>query len=127
MSFRENLKSELSFQGILVKELSAKTGIKKRTLDNYLREKGSIPPADFAVKIASALDVSVEFLVTGKDRKIKTQNIELFPADVRLISEKISKLDVNDRKLIRVLVDELETQRLSKTNITISTESEHNI
>ena len=127
MSFRENLKSELSFQGILVKELSAKTGIKKRTLDNYLREKGSIPPADFAVKIASALDVSVEFLVTGRDRKIRTQDIELFPADVRLISEKISKLDVNDRKLIRVLVDELETQRLSKTNTTISTESEHNI
>ena len=124
MSFRENLKSELSFQGILVKELSAKTGIKKRTLDNYLREKGSIPPADFAVKIASALDVTVEFLVTGKDRKIKTQNIELFPADVRLISEKISKLNVNDRKLIRVLVDELETQRLSSSKSSLCAESE---
>ncbi len=127
MSFRENLKSELSFQGILVKELSAKTGINKRTLDNYLREKGSIPPADFAVKIASALDVTVEFLVTGKDRKIKTQNVELFPADVRLISEKISKLDVNDRKLIRVLVDELENQHVSKENVSIIVESENPI
>ena len=127
MSFRENLKSELSFQGILVKELSAKTGIKKRTLDNYLREKGSIPPADFAVKIASALDVTVEFLVTGRDRKIKTQNIELFPADVRLISEKMSKQDMNDRKLIRVLVDELETQRLSSLNVSIHTEPENSI
>ena len=126
MSFRENLKSELSFQGILVKELSAKTGIKKRTLDNYLREKGSIPPADFAVKIASALDVTVEFLVTGKDRKIKTQNVELFPADVRLISEKISKLDMNDRKLIRVLVDELEYQHVSSKEHPAPTESENN-
>ncbi len=127
MSFRENLKSELSFQGILVKELSAKTGINKRTLDNYLREKGSIPPADFAVKIASALDVTVEFLVTGKDRKLKTQNIELFPADVRLLSEKISKLDVNDRRLIRVLVDELENQHVSKEKSSILAESENTI
>ena len=48
MRFRENLKAELTYQGILVKELSAKTGISKRTLDNYLREKGSMPPADYA-------------------------------------------------------------------------------
>lgn len=66
MRFRENLKAELTYQGILVKELSAKTGISKRTLDNYLREKGSMPPADFAVLIAKALNTSVEYLVTGE-------------------------------------------------------------
>lgn len=66
MRFRENLKAELTYQGILVKELSAKTGISKRTLDNYLREKGSIPPADYAVLIAKALNTSVEYLVTGE-------------------------------------------------------------
>lgn len=63
MGFRENLKNELTFQGILVKELSVKTGIPKRTLDNYLREKGSMPPADYAVKIAKALNTNVEYLV----------------------------------------------------------------
>jgi len=66
MRFRENLKAELTYQGILVKELSAKTGISKRTLDNYLREKGSMPPADYAVLIAKALNTSVEYLVTGE-------------------------------------------------------------
>lgn len=66
MRFRENLKAELLYQGILVKELSAKTGISKRTLDNYLREKGSMPPADYAVLIAKALNTSVEYLVTGE-------------------------------------------------------------
>ena len=35
-SFRENLRSELDFQGLTVKELSAKTGIIKEALDNYL-------------------------------------------------------------------------------------------
>lgn len=74
MSFRENLKNELSYQGILVKELAEKTGINKRTLDNYLREKANIPPADIAVKIAKELNVSVEYLVTGKNSEIKDQN-----------------------------------------------------
>ncbi|MDE5898167.1 MAG: helix-turn-helix domain-containing protein [Treponemataceae bacterium] len=66
MGFRENLKAELLYQDILVKELAAAAGISKRTLDNYLREKGNIPPADVAVKIAKALNVSVEYLVTGE-------------------------------------------------------------
>lgn len=65
MNFRENLKSELTYQGMLVKELSEKTGISKRTLDNYLRENGSLPLVDSAVKIAQALHVSVEYLVNG--------------------------------------------------------------
>ena len=78
MSFRENLKSELSFRGILVKELSLKTGINKRTLDNYLREKGNIPPADIAVKIADALNVSVEFLVTGTEKNARILKLPKF-------------------------------------------------
>ena len=89
MGFRENLKSELSFQGILVKELSAQTGIKKRTLDNYLREKGNIPSVDIAVKIAEALNVSVEFLVTGKERKTVLESSENYSADIRQLAKRI--------------------------------------
>lgn len=65
MGFRENLKNELTYHGMLVKELAEKTGIPKRTLDNYLREKGSMPPADYAVRIAKALGTTVEYLVDG--------------------------------------------------------------
>ena len=66
-SFKENLRAELDFQGLTVKELAARTGIIKGTLDNYLGTRESIPPADIAVKIAQALNVSVEYLVTGKE------------------------------------------------------------
>ena len=66
MGFKENLKSELTFQDMLVKELSAKTGISKRTLDNYLRDNPANPTVENAVKIARALGVSVEYLVTGE-------------------------------------------------------------
>ena len=60
MSFRENLKAELQYQGLLVKDLASNTGISRRTLDNYLRENCSEPTAENAVLIAKALKVSVE-------------------------------------------------------------------
>lgn len=73
MGFKENLKFELDCKDIQVKELAMMTGINRRTLDNYLRKKESQPTVENAVKIAKALGVSVEFLVTGNDTTIQTQ------------------------------------------------------
>ncbi|MDR0637584.1 MAG: helix-turn-helix domain-containing protein [Spirochaetaceae bacterium] len=69
MGFRENLKSELSYKGMLVKELAEKSGVNIHTINNYLNVRGRMPGADAAVKIARALDVSVEELVDGKNEK----------------------------------------------------------
>lgn len=66
--FKKTLRGELDFQDIKVKELAFKAGISKRTLEGYLGSRASIPPADVAVKIATALNVSVEYLVTGKKK-----------------------------------------------------------
>jgi transcriptional regulator with XRE-family HTH domain len=65
--FSHRLRSEIEYIGLNQKEFAAKAGIKKRALDAYLRAQQSMPPADTAVKIASALGVSVEYLVTGKE------------------------------------------------------------
>jgi transcriptional regulator with XRE-family HTH domain len=65
--FSQRLRSEIEYIGLNQKEFSAKAGIKKRALDAYLRAQQSMPPADTAVKIASALGLSVEYLVTGKE------------------------------------------------------------
>jgi transcriptional regulator with XRE-family HTH domain len=54
---------------MMVKELSAKTGISRYTIDNYLNTHNALPNAEAAVKIAQALGVTVEYLVTGKDGK----------------------------------------------------------
>jgi len=66
-NFSRRLRSEIEYIGLNQKEFAAKTGIKKRALDSYLGIQQSMPPADTAVKIASALGVSVEYLVTGKE------------------------------------------------------------
>ena len=67
--FSKRLRSEIEYVGLNQKEFAAKIGIKKRALDTYLGIQQSIPPADTAVKIASALGISVEYLVTGKEYK----------------------------------------------------------
>jgi transcriptional regulator with XRE-family HTH domain len=67
MGFRENLRDAIEFSGLAQKELAYKTKIPLRSIENYLRKSGPIPLADKAVKIAQALGVTVEYLVTGKD------------------------------------------------------------
>jgi transcriptional regulator with XRE-family HTH domain len=96
MSFGENLKQELIYSGMLKKELSTMTGINKRAIDTYVRTKSSMPPADTAVKIAKALGVTVEYLVTGGDPKV--------PNEVNRLTRSILNLNKRDQKLITLLV-----------------------
>jgi len=72
-NFKENLRNELDFQDITVKELSAGTKIPVATLDCYLRTQSVEPSAENAVKIARVLKVSVESLVSGNDTDEKPQ------------------------------------------------------
>ena len=67
MAFKENLKTELEFKNLKVKELASQTGISRRTIDQYLATAAKMPSAENAVKIAQILDVSVEYLVTGTE------------------------------------------------------------
>ena len=104
MGFRENLKQELGFNGMLVKELAAATGIPKRALDTYLLStNASMPPADTAVKIAHALGVSVEYLVAGEETAL--------PADIRLMVRNLQRLGKKDRKVAAALINALLEKR----------------
>lgn len=101
-SFRENPRSELDFQGLTVKELSARTGIIKGTLDNYLGVRASIPPADIAVKIADALNVSVEYLVTGRDKRRK--ETASFNQEEKSVLADLTSIPQNMQKTFRTLI-----------------------
>ena len=96
MGFKENLKSELAYQDMTVKELAAISGISKHTLDNYLNVRGYIPSADVAVKIAHALGVTVEYLVTGEegppDKPAGGSKIRLLIQSFKLLNEEDQKM-----------------------------------
>jgi transcriptional regulator with XRE-family HTH domain len=110
MGFKENLKAELIYSGIMVKELSAQSGIKKHTLDNYLNTHNAIPNAEAAVRIAQVLGVTVEYLVTG-DEKRQEKTLAALPPDLRLLVNAAEKLSPKSRKLAIKLVKALKEQQ----------------
>jgi len=107
MGFRENLKDQLSFSGVYVKELAALSGVKKQTIDSYLKTNNCIPKADAAVAIAKALGVSVEYLVTGKDIKQKMIN---YPIEARIAAEITAQMSLKNRKMALAVIKSMKKQ-----------------
>jgi len=85
----------------MVKELAQITGISRHTLDNYLNVRENMPTADVAVKIAKALGVSVEYLVTGEESQQEkpTPGIE-----TRVLIQNFKLLSEDDRKMIIAII-----------------------
>ncbi|MDR2630609.1 MAG: helix-turn-helix domain-containing protein [Spirochaetaceae bacterium] len=108
-NFKKNLRAELDYLNLTVKELGGKTGIAKGTLDCYLGSRASMPPADIAVKIANALGVSVEYLVTGKEEK-KQKSFLFYNHTIRSIIQIISQLSEKDNEIILELAKILKKQ-----------------
>ena len=98
MGFRENLKAELLYSGMLVKELAAMAGLKKHTIDNYLSIRGRMPAADIAVRIARVLGVSVEYMVTGNETVENKGIVQLTP-EIRQMTRTIAALRPDYRKI----------------------------
>ena len=113
MGFKENLKSELTYQGIMVKELATLSGISKHTLDNYLNVRSYMPSADAAVKIARALGVTVEYLVTGEEKLAEKSSLGI---EIRSLIQNLKLLNEDDRKIIFGIVQLFKNSRKSKSH-----------
>ena len=93
MSFRENLRYVLDSKGILIKELSQKTGISENTLKSYLKESSAEPTLSKVCAIAKALNISVDFLATGESKKDtfeKNPNI----IEINILLKKFDEKDI---------------------------------
>ena len=88
----------MSFQDVKPKELSDRTGISVNTIRNYINGPTALPSAENAVKIARILNVSVEYLVTGK--KLEMYESPSLLADFQSLSD-------NDKKSVLALVGEM--------------------
>jgi len=107
MGFRENLKSELDYSGMLIKELANLSGVKKKTIESYLGTHSYMPSADTAVAIAQALGVSVEYLVTGKDVKLKTVH---YPLEAKLAADITAQMEERNRKMAVAIIKTIKKQ-----------------
>ena len=106
MDFRENLEFALESKGMKHVDLAKKSGISIRTLDNYFRDfKPVMPKADTAVKIAQAIGVTVEELVTGNKNK-KNDDTDILFKNKDLLNY-LSKLDKNHLDTITAITRNL--------------------
>ena len=98
MGFKENLREAIDNCGLEQKELAHLTNIPLRSIENYLRENASIPSADKAVKIAQILEVTVEFLVTGKKPYVEAS--AAVDPEIRKLIRSIKKLPKASQRIV---------------------------
>lgn len=107
-TFKENLKELLDYNGITIKELAYQTGISHRSIENYLNSREAIPPADYACKIARALNTTVENLMSEDDTNLdKTK----YPGELISIVKTFPSLTAKDQKLISDIVKSLSEKK----------------
>ncbi|MCL2380965.1 MAG: helix-turn-helix domain-containing protein [Treponema sp.] len=107
--FKTNLRSALTSRGLTVRELSVITGIAKGTLDCYLGVRASMPPADIAAKIATALGVTVEFLVSG-GQEAQARESEKRENAIGTVLRLLVELDERDVETVLTVTKVLRTQ-----------------
>ena len=105
MDFWNRVEEELNFQGKTKKELAIITGIKEHTLHKGFERKSS-PSADTALKIAKVLNVSIEYLITGKDPE-KAQTDMRIDTEIKAMITKMNKFSPEEKKVIFDMVDVL--------------------
>ena len=87
LDFWSNVKNELEYRGISQKELAAEISESYNTLQSWIN-RDRLPNAVQAVRISRALGTTVEFLVTGRDEKLRADNTET----IRLLEKAIENL-----------------------------------
>ncbi len=112
MGFRENLKDELTYKDMQTKELAAITGISLNTLNHYLVQNATSPSVENAVKIAKALNVSVEYLVTGFMENTTESKIS-YSSKIMRTAQKLSELSDRDFKVVDKMIDFFNVENLS--------------
>jgi len=115
MTFNQRLKDLIKEKNLLQKEFAAKAGIKKRALDMYLGSRNSLPNVDLGVKIAKALDTTVEYLVTGEEPALILESPKANTDYTRLIN-KLAILDDIDKTIVETLIDSLIDKKRSEVS-----------
>jgi transcriptional regulator with XRE-family HTH domain len=94
---KENLRKAVKESGLYVKEVSARSGVPKRTIDKWLELEGINPRAMDLYKVGQALGKSVEELLAGKT----PEGIEAEALD---LAQKITKLPTADREELEAVI-----------------------
>lgn len=101
MNFKERLREEIEYKGLQIKEVSALAGVNNNTFLSYVDARGSLPNVEIGVKIARALGVSVEYLVTGKPLELAHDSKYI---EIQEIIEDLSNLDKSQLRVVKKMI-----------------------
>lgn len=107
MGFKERLRDEIEYRGLLIKEVSSAVGISNSTFLSYIDARGVLPNVETAVKIAKYLGVSVEYLVDGEEvqkEKISAESKKIESGKKALIKS-FEKLSPHDKQILVKIAD----------------------
>lgn len=104
MGFKERLRDEIEYRGLLVKEVSAAIGISNSTFLSYIDARGVLPNVETAVKIAKYLGVTVEYLVDGESTD-KEKNDNSFISEKKKLNKSYDKLSSHDKAILVKIAD----------------------
>jgi transcriptional regulator with XRE-family HTH domain len=103
MGFGENLKCELEYAGISVKELATLSGVKQKTIESYVGPRAYTPSVEVAFSIAQALHVSIEYLMTGKEGRAD-HPLTALPVEIQETARILMRLSRRERGAVLALV-----------------------
>lgn len=113
MNFKERLREEIEYKGLSVKELANLVNISYSTMLSYIDARGTLPNVETAVKIASVLGVTVEYLVNGSvssNPKNSSSDSETFQPLERMEKDFLkiyTKLSTRDQRLLSNLAGDM--------------------
>jgi SOS-response transcriptional repressor LexA len=97
MDFSERLEILIKAKNTSQKAIAEYLGIRRPSISDW-KNLGTIPGADTAIKLAQFFDVSVEYLITGKDK------VGLTPEQQNLLRN-YNKLDKRDKETVLDLIE----------------------
>ena len=95
---RSNLRTAIGNSGLVVKEIAAKSGVNKRTIDKWVGTDGTEPRVKDLYEVCKVLGVTVEWLFDGE------QETGYNPSEREFLT-KYRRLDDQGQYEIRALLD----------------------
>ena len=113
VNFWQVVLDELEYQGKTRKWLAAEADFDVSTIGSGLKRNG-LPLVDLALRIANALKVPVEYLVTGKNQpskeKYETEDLHKYHKYAKTI-ENLDSLPEHERVPIINMIDEMKNNQ----------------
>lgn len=101
-NFADRLKKTMDMRGMTQAQLAAASSQKEPTIHRYLKGKNKSPQIDILVKMASALNVTTDFLLGVTDIPNSSSNLS---AEENLLLIAFSKANERDSALVWQILD----------------------